>query len=66
MSVNTVVTLNEGGTKECKVPVSEIQIPDVFGIFKTLRKSHPEMADRVLEVWDLAHDFKNHIERGKL
>ena len=65
MSVKTVVTLNNGGTKECQVPVSNILIPDLWGVYMMLKKSNPEAAEMVLDCWHLAHDLRNHIERSK-
>ena len=56
-----------------EVPVSEIAIPDIWNEMMRLKNcdnSCPEMslterariADRVLEVWHLAHSFRKHIK----
>jgi len=69
MAKKTLVTLSKGGTKERTVPVSEIEIPDMWHISQAVRRTQEialsqKAADLILEVWHLAHDLKKHIEES--
>lgn len=59
-----VVTLSEGGTKERKVKVDEIQINDLWHVsqLKSRPLSKIERV-RIIEVWHLAHDLRKHAQR---
>lgn len=46
------VTLSKGGTKERKVKLSALEIPDLW------RTDSPE---KVMEVWHIAHDLKREL-----
>lgn len=64
------ITFSKGGTKERKVKVSDIQIPDLWHIAIYLkeiarRPGHSvlaEHADSILEVWHMAHDMKKALQ----
>ena len=69
MSQNTQITLAKGGTAERQVPISKIHIPDLWHIASGIRTgafvtSRADNADRILEVWNLAHDLRRHIQES--
>lgn len=58
------ITLAKGGAAEREVPVSEIQVRDLWHLATRLRKDKqydPRAADWVLETWHLAHDLLRHV-----
>lgn len=67
MSNQTEITLSKGGTAERKITMSQLQIPDLWGLTQNIRQNSKIeqaglCADKILECWHLAHDLKNHIE----
>lgn len=64
------ITLSKGGSKERKVELSKIVIPDLWHIAQGQGKEwSPEGAEiakkEILECWHLCHDLKRHIEDSK-
>lgn len=73
------ITRAKGGKQERKVPLDQIQVPDLWHIAMWLRKNQPEMRQSltigsepipihevVLECWHLCSDLLRHIgEQGK-
>lgn len=69
MANDTKVTISKGGEGEETEEISKINIPDLWHIAETIRGKDSicfkdEAADRILEVWKLAHDFKRHIQES--
>ena len=67
MANETKVTLSRGGSGEKTVPISQVQIPDLWHLAQAVRTSKKlwagqEACDLILEVWSRAHDLKNHIQ----
>ena len=67
MASDEVVTLFKGGTKETPLPISEVDIPDLWYIAEALRKSGkvangPGCADLILECWHIAGALRQHIK----
>ena len=66
MSLKTQITLSKGGTHEHALPLSKIQIPDLWHIAELIRTSKEPWAgsgtaDRVIQCWALTHDLHRHI-----
>jgi len=62
-------TRSKGGTAEREEIISQIQVPDLWGMIShlkdggTLNKvSRTQIADAMLETWHLAHDMKRHLQ----
>lgn len=69
MANDTKVTLSKGGSKERTLPISQVHIPDLWHIAEKIRTDglNPpgtECAGLILEVWNLCHDFKRHIQES--
>lgn len=69
MSNQTKMTLCKGGSGEKTLPISQINIPDMWHIAQAIRMTGkvadgPGCADLILECWNRAHDFKNHIQNN--
>lgn len=63
---NTLVTLKQGGTGEKTVPISEVEIPDLWHIARALESlGHLQASEAVLTVWHNCHDLKRHIQESK-
>jgi len=58
----SVVIFSKGGTKERSVPVSSIQIPDLWHL--ALAQDDPRSKDAILQVWHMAHDLLRHIREN--
>ena len=59
----TDIVRSKGGTKERRVPIEEIAVPDLWFIALEVRKKISEAAsEEILDCWCLAHDLKRHIE----
>lgn len=56
------VTLRKGGTGVKTVDIRSVHIPDLWHIAQA--QPDPKAKEAILEVWHLAHDFKNHILEG--
>ena len=62
-------TRSKGGTAEREELISQIQVPDLWGMIShlkdggTLNKvSRTQIADAMFETWHLAHDMKRHLQ----
>ena len=69
MANQTKVTLNKGGSKEKVVPISQVDIPDLWHIAEAIRvngrvSDGQGCADLILKCWSRAHDFKRHIQES--
>ena len=69
MASKTKVTLNKGGSKKKTIPISQVEIPDLWHIAEAIRKDGkvadgPGCADLILECWSRAHDLKRHIQES--
>jgi hypothetical protein len=57
------ITLHKGGTKEKTVPVTQIEIPDLWHLARSVRQSHGnQAADAILKCWHIAHDLRKALE----
>ena len=66
---NATFTRSKGGSAEREEIISQIQVPDLWGMIShlkdggTLNKvSRTQIADAMLETWHLAHDMKRHLQ----
>ena len=59
MTTDTLVTLAKGGEGEQTLPISQVEIPDLWHLAMTLPDREQEM---VLDCWHKAHALKRHIE----
>ena len=69
MANETKVTLNKGGSKETTMPISQVNIPDLWHIAEAIKRNGkvadgPGCADLILRCWNRAHDFKRHIQES--
>ena len=67
--VEPTFTRSKGGTAEREEIISQIQVPDLWGMISHLRDggtlnkvSRTQIADAMLETWHLAHDMKRHLQ----
>ena len=57
-----MITLAKGGIKERTVPVSGLEIPDLWHVAR--RCTDVQDREMILECWHLAHDLKRHIKES--
>lgn len=67
MASDEMVTLFKGGTRETTLPISEVDIPDLWHIAEALRSQGKvaygsACADLILNCWHIAGALKQHIE----
>lgn len=66
------ITRAKGGTRECKVSVDDIHVPDLWhiavkietGEYEKLLLSKKEkkyIAEQILDCWGLSHDLLRHV-----
>ena len=58
---NVELLRSEGGTKEERVPIAKVVIPDIWHIANAMPDR--DARDKVLEVWHLAHDLLKHASK---
>lgn len=55
------ITRSKGGTKERKVPIDRVQIPDLWHVGRHMIQegglAHKEQGEAILECWHLCHDL---------
>ncbi|GAJ09382.1 unnamed protein product [marine sediment metagenome] len=67
MASDEMVTLFKGGTEETTLPISKVNIPDLWHIAETIRSQGkvadgPGCCDLILNCWHIAGALKQHIE----
>jgi hypothetical protein len=68
----TEIVRHPGGTKEKKVPLDEVEVPDLWPIVKNLRRMAEDGADGALSkdaddiqaCWSLCHDLLKTLRGG--
>jgi len=70
MAIEKTVTLFKGGTKEKTLPISQVEIPDLWHIAEAIRTNgriggkagRERAADMILDCWHICGALKEHIQ----
>lgn len=61
------ITLHKGGTRECRVEMDSISVPDLWHITRALKTGQlptQKQIDMIEECWHLCHDLRRHIQEN--